>query len=188
MLSKAQSSALEGVGGYDITGTQQGEAINSSSPSGTERPVIDSRLHPALLFFSSLPHHSYSNSWLIRISKPGRYSASLNGWKSCFWNSSFSDAPQLLIVYELFLSFLSMWDGMEIKFSSRSGRPGPKDRMTICRWKRYSLTLDATFVDVCWSLLADVCLTSAKINFWACSLESFCLRCLNQFSRHLQQS
>lgn len=44
---------MERAGEDDITGTQRGEAINSSSPSGTEMPVIDSHSRPAL--FRRLP-------------------------------------------------------------------------------------------------------------------------------------
>lgn len=62
VLTKAQSVALSelwgwvGGGGWDdITSTQRGEAINSSSPSGTEMPVIDSHSRPALLFLLSSP-------------------------------------------------------------------------------------------------------------------------------------
>lgn len=47
---------MERAGEDDITGTQQGEAINSSSPSGTEMPVIDSHSHPALFRILPITH------------------------------------------------------------------------------------------------------------------------------------
>lgn len=70
MLSRSTELCFEGVGEDDITSTQQGEAINSSSLMG-QRFVIDSHSHPVLLSHYSqqinTPYSSKVLEYLVNI-------------------------------------------------------------------------------------------------------------------------